>query len=194
MSTLRWTTWWAGCLRCLLVAVSCGISPARAADSVDSTEMAATLRDMIALPRVQTAFAARMVVPHEEFAAAFDPQSAWGRNLLDIWAREWRENLDRLALGLKRCGELDAALSPVGVRIPVLDRIAEETPELDAVAGLMNDVQATPCMPESEPARCFIVLRLGRDGMGRVMLRQLRVVDTEGMPMRFPGKSPEALP
>lgn len=194
MSTLRWTTWWAGCLRCLLVAVSCGISPARAADSVDSTEMAATLRDMIALPRIQTAFATRMVVPYDEFAAAFDPRSAWGRDLLDSWAREWRENLDRLELGLKRRGELDAALSSAGVRIPVLDRIAEETPELDAVARLMNAVEAAPCMPESEPARCFIVLRLGRDETGRVALRQLRVVDPTDMPVRFPGKVPEAPP
>lgn len=153
-----------------------------------SLEMAATLRDMLALERVAKSFRERMFVLPSEMENTFRPQSAWGRNQQQDYAGRWDDAIGTLLSGLRRRGELADALSPKGLRLPVEKSLFEDVPEYRALDRLLQNVNADICEEESSPPNCYIVILLKELTDQRITLKNLRIVAPDGSLIPIQGK------
>ncbi|MDP1982178.1 MAG: hypothetical protein Q8K23_06515 [Sulfuritalea sp.] len=153
-----------------------------------SREMAATLRDMLALDRVAHQFRERMFVLPSELENAFRPQSAWGRDQQQDYAGRWDVAFGTLLSGLRRRGELADALSSKGLRLPVEKSLFEDVPEYMALDKLLRNVDANICEQETSPPNCYIVIRLKELSDQRITLINLRIVAPDGSLIPIPGK------
>jgi len=104
---------------------------------------------------------------------------------------EWRQSFDKLVAGLARRGEIEQAIAPEGLRIPLSIRIIDGVPEYHAIDSLMTVVRVDSCdPPDDDPdmARCDLILNLGHDAQGRLRLDNIRVVHADGSAVKIPGQ------
>lgn len=161
---------------------------AQAEPRYDSAEMAATLRDMILWPRVAEQISTRIYLTPEIIGSAFSPQSDWGREQLADWTSGWQKALDQILNGLDQRGEMAQALSPAGLKIPVLKSLFNTAPDLAFIDRLMTPLELSMCDQDAEIAECFLVLQLQRTLDGRMALKAIRFVRPDGALLKIPGK------
>lgn len=140
----------------------------------DAIEMAATLRDMLWFPRALDSLRTRLFVSTKEIRSALSPQSAWGNKLVSDLVAARQATLDKVTEDLMRYGDLEAALSPAGFRMPVLNRYFRERPEYLAVDRLLFGFSETSnCDQDAEQPNCYLILKLQKDAAGSISVRAI---------------------
>lgn len=157
-------------------------------DPVFSAAMAATLRDMIVWPRIAEYLSPRIYLTPEIIGSAFSPQSDWGREQLADWTSGWQKALDQILNGLDHRGEMAEALSPAGLKIPMLSSIFKTAPDLAHIDRLMMLLDLPMCDQDTEIAQCYLVLQLRQDPGARATLKSIRIERPDGVLLEIPGK------
>lgn len=159
----------------LAVALLLPPSSAFAAEtSHDAKEMAATLRDMLWFPRARASLEPRLFLSAKEFQTTYAPQSAWGRNQLDEWLGERQAAIDQLVENLTRYGDLEAALSPAGFRLPIQKAYIENRKEYVHVDKLLFSFrELDDCDQDAEPPNCYLILKLQKDAAEKMSVRAI---------------------
>lgn len=173
-----------------LLACAIVLSPLAHADPeapISREEMAATLRDMIFWPRMFDQIRKYTVVSPTELNAAFQPQSQWGRDLVTMRQRAWNDAMHALVTGLKKHGDLDAALSNNGIIIPIQSRTMEQKPEYYTVDDLLHFVNLYMCNHNADQPECFLSIKLAESG-GAYSLEWLRILREDGALVDIPGR------
>lgn len=153
----------------------------------DSAEMAATLRDMIELPRVLESYRQRLFITPSEFHEGFAPQSAWGKEQFSEWEKPWRESFAALIVALHDNGRLAQAYTAAGLRMPVQQQYYQ-APEYTAIDRLLYWTSLDMCDDKAEEPDCYLVINLRQDTQGQPSLGNIRVIQPDGKPVEIPGK------
>ena len=144
--------------------------------------MAATLRDMLAVNRLTPWLQARKLITPHMLVEAIAPQSAWGRDLVESYAHWWNSALDTLLSGLRRRNELNQALLPDGLRIPLDASFYVQAPEYQVISRIITHVgtEADPCDAADGRSLCHYLLNLDQSVDGRIEIVNLRLIGPDG--------------